>query len=334
MAKYEKSTILPWSPLNQYSMDEKWDDFRIVTTNFYPKRSTSVYVLDKDLKTKWKLDWIWENENFQSARFIWDKLYLVTFKQIDPLFVINLADSTNPKILWELKIPWYSTYLHPYDDNHLIWLWYDTGTWSWGWTINKWIKVDLYDITDLNNPKQQYSLTLGDHWSYSDALNNPKLFVWDSKNKNLFLPATLYSSSIDPVNSYRYSDAFQWSVAIRIDESKGIKELARATHIDKAWLEEKRTKECKAYTVKTTPKCEKVIGWWEYCPPANDYIPPYCYESSTVWEYFANTLWNYNDQFILRNLFMDNYWYTISNSRIEWYDTSWVFSQVWQTDFK
>lgn len=333
-AKYEKSTIIPGSPLNQYSMDEKDWNFRIVTTNFFPNKATSVYVLDKNLKTIWKLDWIGKDENFQSSRFIGDKLYLVTFKQIDPLFVIDLKDSTSPKILWELKIPWYSTYLHPYDDNHLIWLGYDTGTWAWGWTVNNWLKVDLYDITDINNPKQQYSLTLWNQWSTSDALNNPRLFVWDSKNKNLFLPATLYTSWTDKSNPYRYSNAFQWSIAIKIDAETWIKELARATHIDSTRFESKRQEECKQYAVKETPKCEKIIGWWEYCPPANDYIPPYCYESSTTWEYFANQIWNFSDSFILRNIYMDNYWYTISNSKIEWYDTTWVFSQVWTADFK
>jgi inhibitor of cysteine peptidase len=60
-----------------------------------------------------------------------DKLFLVTFKQIDPLFVIDLADQKNPKIIGELKIPGYSRYLHPYDENHLIGLGYDTYTNKW-----------------------------------------------------------------------------------------------------------------------------------------------------------------------------------------------------------
>ena len=53
-------------------------------------------------------------EDFKSSRFIGDKLYLVTFQQIDPLFVIDLEDAEDPEILGELKIPGYSTYLHPY----------------------------------------------------------------------------------------------------------------------------------------------------------------------------------------------------------------------------
>jgi inhibitor of cysteine peptidase len=100
-AKYVDSTILPWTPLNQYSMDQAWDwAFRIVTTSYSPDHSTNVFVLDKNLNVTWKITWIAKNENFQSSRFIWNKLYLVTFQQIDPLFVIDLANNANPKIVW------------------------------------------------------------------------------------------------------------------------------------------------------------------------------------------------------------------------------------------
>ena len=75
-----------------------------------------------------------------------DKLFLVTYQQVDPLFAIDLADQKNPKILGELKIPGYSTYLHPYDANHIIGLGYDTTTNQWGGTQQNGIKVDLYEI--------------------------------------------------------------------------------------------------------------------------------------------------------------------------------------------
>lgn len=53
-------------------------------------------------------------EDFKSSRFIGDKLYLVTFEQIDPLFVVDLVNPRKPTIIGELKIPGYSTYLHPH----------------------------------------------------------------------------------------------------------------------------------------------------------------------------------------------------------------------------
>jgi len=75
-----------------------------------------------------------------------DKLFLVTFEQIDPLFAIDLSDDTKPTILGELKIPGFSTYLHPYDENHLIGLGYDTEENQWGGTQTAGLKVDLYKI--------------------------------------------------------------------------------------------------------------------------------------------------------------------------------------------
>ncbi len=94
-------------------------------------------------------------ENFQSSRFIGDRLYLVTFQQIDPLFVIDLSVPTAPKILGELKMPGYSTYLHPYDKDRLIGLGYDTFTNKYGGTQNGGLKVDLYNIADVKNPKKE-----------------------------------------------------------------------------------------------------------------------------------------------------------------------------------
>ncbi len=150
--KYQDSTIIPGTPLNQYSMDE--DDngnFRILTTTWYDQRATHLSILDKDMKLKWNLMNIEPGENFKSSRYIWDKLYLVTYQNIDPLFVVDLEDIANPKIIWELKIPGYSTYLHPYSDakngvQYLIGLWYSTIDNGYGGLKQGGAKIDLYKI--------------------------------------------------------------------------------------------------------------------------------------------------------------------------------------------
>ena len=149
---YQDSTIVPWTPLNQYSMDEDDDgNFRILTTTVYNKRATHLSILDSKLKLKWSLLNIEPGENFKSSRYIWDKLYLVTYQSIDPLFVVDMEDITNPKIIWELKIPGYSTYLHPYSEaknwvQYLIWVWYSTTDNWYGWLKQDNTKVDLYKI--------------------------------------------------------------------------------------------------------------------------------------------------------------------------------------------
>ena len=103
--RYSYSRLIPGYPLNQYSMDENmFGDFRIVTslsswsggTN---TSSTSLSILSRTGQSLGKIDNIAPGETFQSSRFIGDRLYLVTFEQIDPLFVIGLADSKSPKIL-------------------------------------------------------------------------------------------------------------------------------------------------------------------------------------------------------------------------------------------
>lgn len=149
---YQDSTIIPWTPLNQYSMDEDNDwNFRILTTTRYNQTATHLSILDRNLKLTWSLMNIEPWENFKSSRYIWDKLYLVTYQNIDPLFVVDLEDIKEPKIIGELKIPWYSTYLHPYSDaknwtQYLIWLWYSTtDNWYGGLKTDN-TKVDLYKI--------------------------------------------------------------------------------------------------------------------------------------------------------------------------------------------
>lgn len=89
-------------------------NFRILTTSWSPQLATHLFTLDKDLALEGMLLNIEPGEEFKSSRYIGDKLYLVTFERTDPLFVIDMATITKPRIIGELKIPGFSTYLHPY----------------------------------------------------------------------------------------------------------------------------------------------------------------------------------------------------------------------------
>jgi len=341
--KYQDSTILPWRPLNQYSMDEKDEYFRIITsTNSWwveREQHTDLYIVDKNLKLVSSLNNLWENENFKSSRFMWDKLFLVTFKQVDPLYAIDLADQKNPKILWELKIPGYSEYLHPYDENHLIWLGRDTYDVDWR-TRNWGLKVDLYEInydkkcSDSNLTadekvkceswdykwiivKQKFTKTLWDSGSNSEATRNPRMFMWNSNKNLLFLPATLYTKFSK--TDYRNKDFFQGLVTLNIDKNSGITEKYRLTHIDYKIAEEKRLEDCSKYTVKEPEEqeCRKLIDGSTYCPPVQRrYVPKYCYADSTVWEYIANINWNYRNSFVKRALWIGDNVYSISDQKL------------------
>ncbi|MDD3646476.1 MAG: beta-propeller domain-containing protein [Candidatus Gracilibacteria bacterium] len=337
---YQRSTIVPGSPLNQYSMDEKDDYFRIITTSSFPESTTDLYILNESLALESSLTGLGAGESFQSSRFMGDKLFLVTFKQVDPLYAIDLSDQRNPEVLGELKIPGYSTYLHPYDENHLIGLGYDTYENEWGGTRNGGIKVDLYEVNydkkcgDVNLTadekakcasgdykgiivKQAYSLALGDSGSYSEALNNPRLFMWNASKNTLLLPAQIYIN--ESKTSYNHIDYFNGLIAININKDTGINEKYRITHIDRKGLEEKRTEDCKQYIQRQ--ECRKLIDGSTYCPPAQ-YVPDYCYADATIGTYIASQSWTFRDSFIKRALWIGDTSYAVSNDKVSSHNIS------------
>lgn len=108
-----------------------------------------------------------EGEMLQSARFVGDRAYLVTFRQVDPFFVFDLSNPAAPKQLGELKIPGFSTYLHPIGSTRMLGIGYDGGGWP------RKIKASLFDVSNPANPVEQSTLLLGDSYTGSDALWNP-----------------------------------------------------------------------------------------------------------------------------------------------------------------
>ena len=186
--------------LNQYAMDESNGYFRIVTTSYeYAANSWSgtqqnnVYVLDMTLKTVGKLEKLGTGENFHSARFMGSRCYLVTFLKTDPLFVIDLSAPTNPKLLGELIIPGYSDYLHPYDETHLIGLGKDAVASSQGgFAWYQGLKLSLFDVANVNAPREIASYKIGDRGTSSEALYDPKAFLFDASKNLLVIPVDLY----------------------------------------------------------------------------------------------------------------------------------------------
>jgi len=119
------------------------------------------------------------------------RMYLVTFVQTDPLFTIDLSDPNNPKVLGELKIPGYSNYLHPYGDDMLIGLGKDTAASEWGGVKTKGIKLSLFDVSDVANPKEVDTYVAGDAGSDSIALSDHKAFLFSKEKELLSIPATI-----------------------------------------------------------------------------------------------------------------------------------------------
>lgn len=180
-------------PLNQFAMDEKDEYFRIVTqTHGSYKPATNVYVLNANLSIVGKIENLAVSEKLYSTRFFNNRLYMVTFKRIDPLFVVDLSDARTPKVLGELKIPGFSEYLHPYDENHIIGFGKDTTETPKEWATPgdiKGLKLALFDVSDPIHPEQKFVETIGDSGSDSEVLRNHKAFLFDKEKELLVFPA-------------------------------------------------------------------------------------------------------------------------------------------------
>ncbi len=204
---------------NQFSMDENNGYFRIATTIGVSSwdvddnsSSNSLYILDENLKEVGKVEGIAKGEKIYSVRYVGSKAYVVTFKTMDPLFVIDLSDVKNPKILGELKIPGYSTYLHPYDETHLIGFGYDTKENSSrdGYVQNG-LKMSMFDVTNLNNPKEMFTVKIGEKNASSPLIHDHKALLF-SKEKNIIA---------FPVNVYKNGKYVSEAQIYKIDLEKG-----------------------------------------------------------------------------------------------------------------
>jgi len=191
---YRAKGGVPGTLHNQFSMDEYRGNLRVATTSsiYTPRYGqytyNNVYVLDNNMATIGELTHIAEQEIIYSTRFIGDRLYMVTFKRIDPFFVIDLSTPTSPKILGKLKIPGYSDYLHPYDATHIIGIGKETATNEWGGVSTSGVKISLFDVSDVSNPKQLDKVQIGDAGSDSAALADHHAFLFDRAKNLLVIP--------------------------------------------------------------------------------------------------------------------------------------------------
>ena len=178
---------IPGTPLNQFALDEYQNYLRIATTvgqgfGFFSgmgsgESSNDVYVLDNNLKIQGKVQDLGVTERIYSARFIEDKGYLVTFRQIDPFYVLDLSNPEKPELKGELKIPGYSSYLHPIGKDKIL------GIGQENWQV----KISLFDVSSVKNPRESDKYILNEGWS--DISNTHHAFLLDKKHEIFFLPA-------------------------------------------------------------------------------------------------------------------------------------------------
>jgi len=243
--KFEASGEVPGYVLNQFSMDEYQGYFRIATTIGHVARIwgeatslSNVYVLDMDLDIVGKLEDLAPGEKIYSARFMGDRCYLVTFRKVDPLFVIDLKNPSNPKVLGKLKITGYSDYLHPYDENHVIGIGKETvaaeeGDFAW----YQGVKISLFDVSNVEKPKEIDKYEIGDRGTDSPLLRDHKALLFDRSRNLLVIPVLV--AEIDPekypngVPPNAYGDyVWQGTYVFDISLDEGLALRGGITHLE------------------------------------------------------------------------------------------------------
>lgn len=188
--EFINNTTVDGGILNQYACDEKDGNLRIALHN---SKGTRIKVLDPELKEIGDTGPVAPGEDNKSVRFTGNRAYFVTFKQVDPLYVVDLSNPTDPRIMGELKIPGFSSYLHPYDDNHIVGIGpairevvnRDRFGKPISETVNfDGMKMTMFDISDMKNPKEKDVAYFGNARTDSAINTEPKALLF-SKEKNL-----------------------------------------------------------------------------------------------------------------------------------------------------
>lgn len=230
------STQMKGTLLNQFSMDEHDGFFRAVTTeeNLWDEKNTAknhLFIFDENLKLTGSVEDLALNERIYSARFMGDKAYMVTFRETDPLFVIDVADPSAPEVLGELKIPGFSNYLHPLDEGHLIGLGYETTAKknpAGGEPIIQTggMKLSLFDVTDFANPKEMDTEIIGGQGTYSPAQHDHHaMFIHPEKHLYGFPVSIWKETGADGYIDYERGGAMLFEITVE----DGIRQVADLT---------------------------------------------------------------------------------------------------------
>ena len=231
------SGSVPGHIANQFSLDEKDDVLRIATTanerwqiskeqdaisgeepikegeKATPKMmplirrsssSNNIFTLDNDLDIIDSLKGLAEGEQIYSTRFIGDRLYMVTFRQVDPFFVIDLSNPNNIKEIGKLKIPGFSRYLHPYDEDTIIGIGRDATEEG----RQKGIKISLFDVSDVARPKEIAKWVAKEKYSQTSAEWEHKAFLFSKEKELLVIPGYNYDYD-DRAESYNGALVFK-----------------------------------------------------------------------------------------------------------------------------
>ena len=211
------------SLLNQFSMSEHEGYLRVASTDHYDQESyvTVLETRGEKLKTAGRVGNLGLGEQIFAVRFMGDTGYVVTFRQVDPLYTVDLSNPERPKVLGELKIKGYSAYLHPVGENLLLGIGQDAN--EQGQT--KGTQLSLFDVSNLEDLTRLHQMRLGQGSSSEAEYDHHAFLWWPSLNL-----------AVLPVTAYRYDertgveDWFSGAVGAEVDAKRGISPVGTLTH--------------------------------------------------------------------------------------------------------
>ncbi len=233
--RYVGSSAVRGHVLNQFSMDEHDGVLRVAATSGWvpePGVSSTITTLAEGAEgfaRIGELTGLAPTEDIRSVRFDGERGFVVTFKKTDPLFVIGLADPANPAVLGELKIPGFSTYMHPLDRDHLLSVGFDADDHD-DFAYFDGIQIQIFDVSDLSAPALLHKKVIGTRGSSSEALTNHLAFNYFAPKSMLVLPITVCEGGDDGV--YGTEMTFSGIMAFDISVANGITEHGRMPFAD------------------------------------------------------------------------------------------------------
>ena len=213
---YAASGAVPGSLLNQFSLSEDKGVLRTATTVGWgaaaESRVTTLSERGGRLVQRGAVGGLGPGERIFAVRFLGDVGYVVTFRQTDPLYTVDLADPDHPRVRGELKIPGYSAYLHPVGDDLLL----GVGQEATDDGRVQGLQLSLFDVSDLARPVRLQKAQLGQRYSSSAVEWDHHAFLWWPATKLALLP-------ID-------SEAFTGAAGFRVERARGIAAVGRIAH--------------------------------------------------------------------------------------------------------
>jgi inhibitor of cysteine peptidase len=219
--------------LNQFSLGEYENVLRVATTTGFPWDGSSlnhVYCLEPEgnkLAVIGAVNDIAPGERLYAARFMGPRGFLVTFVQIDPLFTLDLSDPRSPSIVGELKVPGYSTYIHPLGPDHMLTLGRDVAL-DDETPLEQGIQLSIFDIRDFADPRLKFSKIIGERGTWSEVLYNHKALTFLPGQNLMALPVDLYENPADPENPWDYGkQTFTGLYVYRVSADTGFAHMGR-----------------------------------------------------------------------------------------------------------